>query len=224
MSEQRERDLGFARIDLDREQRCGVPEVIYAPGKTVEQLLGIMQATHAEGHNCWASRVSPEQAGAVCAALPDAVYHAAARALTLDITPPPPPTGLVAVICGGTSDLPVAEEAAFTATRLGAAVVREYDIGVAGLHRLLTRLERLQQANVIVVVAGMEGALPSVVAGLVPQPVIAVPTSVGYGVGEGGRAALQAMLSSCAAGLLVTNIDNGFGAGVAAARINRLAC
>jgi len=224
MSELRERDLGFARIDHEREQRCGLPEVIYAPGKTDEQLLGIMRATHADGRNCWASRVSPEQAAFVCAALPAAVYHIAARALTLDIAPLPPPAGLVAVVCGGTSDLPVAEEAAFTANRLGAAIRREYDIGIAGLHRLLTRLDSLREAKVIIAVAGMEGALPAVIAGLVSQPVIGVPTSVGYGVGAGGRAALQAMLSSCAAGLLVTNIDNGFGAGVAAAKINRLAC
>lgn len=217
-----ERDLGFARIDHDREHRCGVPEVIYAPGKTAAQIAAILRATAADGRNGWASRVSPEQADAVCSELPGAVYHAVARALTWDTAPLPPREGLVTVLCAGTSDLPVAEEAAFTAERLGANVAREYDVGVAGLHRLLSRLDAIRKARVVVAVAGMEGALPSVVGGLVHSPVIAVPTSVGYGVGAGGLAALACMLTACAAGVTVVNIDNGFGAGVAAAKINRL--
>jgi len=156
----------------------------------------------------------------VCAELPDAVYRAEARILTRDVNPLPPRAGKIAVLCAGTSDLPVAEEAAVTAERLGAAVERVYDVGVAGLHRLLSRVERFADARAIVVVAGMEGALPSVVGGLIDKPVIAVPTSVGYGASFNGLAALLGMLNTCAAGVTVVNIDNGFGAGVAAARIN----
>ncbi len=218
----RERDLGFARIDLDRERRCGVPEVIYAPGKTTAQIAEIVRATAGGGRNAWVSRVSTEQAGALSREYPDGVHHPGAGAWTLDVAPLPPRRGLVAVLCAGTSDLPVAEEAAFTAERLGSEVLREYDVGVAGLHRLLSRMEAIRRARVVVVAAGMEGALPSVVGGLVDRPVIAVPTSVGYGVGVGGVAALLGMLTGCVPGVLVVNIDNGFGAGVAAARINHL--
>jgi hypothetical protein len=199
-----------------------MPEVIFAPGKTAAQIVAILRATVADGRNGWASRVSPEQAEAIRAALPDTVYHVEARALTWDVAPPVAREGLVAVLCAGTSDLGVAEEAAFTAERLGANVAREYDVGVAGLHRLLSRLDSIRKARVVVAVAGMEGALPSVVGGLVHSPVIAVPTSVGYGVGAGGLAALACMLTGCAPGVTVVNIDNGFGAGVAAAKINRL--
>ena len=222
MNNLHERDLGFARIDHDREQRCGMPEVVYAPGKTVAQIVGILRATVADGRNGWASRVSTAQAEAILAELPDAVYHEQASAVTWDIVPLPGRKGLVAVLCAGTSDLAVAEEAAFAAERMGAVVMREYDVGVAGLHRLLSRIDEIRMARVVVVVAGMEGALPSVVGGLVASPVIAVPTSVGYGVGVGGLAALAGMLTGCVAGVTVVNIDNGFGAGVAAAKINRL--
>jgi len=213
-------DLHFAKPDYARQQRCGVPEVIYGAGKTASQIVAIMRALNDAGQNAFATRVTPEQAAAVRAELPDAVYRAEARILTRDVIPLPPRTGKIAVLCAGTSDLPVAEEAAVTAERLGATVERVYDVGVAGLHRLLSRVERFADACAIVVVAGMEGALPSVVGGLIDKPVIAVPTSVGYGASFNGLAALLGMLNTCAAGVTVVNIDNGFGAGVAAARIN----
>ncbi len=223
MNTDAERDLGFARIDLDRERRCGVPEVIYAPGKTAGQIADIVRATVADLRNAWVSRVVPEQVAVLSDAFPGGRHHPEAGAWTLDVTPLPERQGLVAVLCAGTSDVGVAEEAAFTAERMGAKVLREYDVGVAGLHRLLSRIEAIRRARVIVVAAGMEGALPSVVGGLVDRPVIAVPTSVGYGVGVGGVAALLGMLTGCVPGVLVVNIDNGFGAGVAAARINHMA-
>jgi len=194
--------------------------VIYGAGKTAPQIVAIMRALNDAGQNAFATRVTPEQAAAVRTELPDAVYRAEARILTRDVSPLPPRAGKIAVLCAGTSDLPVAEEAAVTAERLGAAVERVYDVGVAGLHRLLSRVERFADARAIVVVAGMEGALPSVVGGLIDKPVIAVPTSVGYGASFNGLAALLGMLNTCAAGVTVVNIDNGFGAGVAAARIN----
>ncbi len=217
-----EADLGFARLDLDRPRRRGMPEVVYGAGKTVAQMVAIVKALNAAGQNACVTRVAPEDGEALCRQLPGARYHATPRMLTLDVVPLPPRGGRVAVVCAGTSDLPVAEEAALTAERLGARVTRIHDVGVAGLHRLLGQERRLKTARVLVVVAGMEGALPSVVAGLVDRPVIAVPTSVGYGVGTGGMAALLGMLTSCASGVTVVNIDNGFGAGVAAAMINRL--
>lgn len=222
MPEIRERDLGFARIDHDRTRRCGVPEVIYGAGKTADQIAAILRATVADGVNGWVTRVSPEQAALVQAQLPEVRYEATARMLIWDVAPLPARRGAVSVLCAGTSDLPVAEEAALTAERLGAHVERQYDVGVAGLHRLLSRIEAIREARVIIVVAGMEGALASVVGGLVACPLIAVPTSVGYGVGAGGMAAMAAMLTSCVAGMTVVNIDNGFGAGVAAAKINAL--
>lgn len=214
-------DLGFARLDMQRWHRRGLPEVIYSPGKTAEQVVEIMRAMQRAGQNAFATRVSAGQAAAVRAALPQAVYHTAARALTLDSTPLPRPRGLVVVVCAGTSDLPVAEEAALTARRMGARVEQVTDVGVAGIHRLVRHLDLLRRARCVVVVAGMEGALPSVVGGLIGAPLVAVPTSVGYGTGEGGRAALMAMLNSCVPGISVVNIDNGFGAGVCAALINR---
>jgi len=214
-------DLHFAKPDYDRQRRRGMPEVIYGAGKTAPQIVAIMRALNSAGQNAFATRVTSEQAAAVCAELPGGVYHAEARILTCDVVPLPESTGKVAVLCAGTSDVAVAEEAAITAERLGAAVERVFDVGVAGLHRLLSRLERFADARVIVVVAGMEGALPSVVGGLTDKPVIAVPTSVGYGASFQGVAALLGMLNSCAAGVTVVNIDNGFGAGVAAAMINR---
>ena len=213
-------DLHFAKPDYARQQRCGVPEVIYGAGKTASQIVAIIRALNDAGQNAFATRVTPEQAAAVREELPDAVYRAEARILVRDVVPLPPPAGKVAVLCAGTSDLPVAEEAAVTAERMGAAVERIYDVGVAGLHRLLSRVERFADAHAIIVVAGMEGALPSVVGGLIDKPVIAVRTSVGYGASFNGLAALLGMLNTCAAGVTVVNIDNGFGAGVAAARIN----
>jgi hypothetical protein len=214
-------DLHFAKPDYERQQRRGMPEVIYGAGKTAAQVAAIMRALNAAGQNAFATRITPEQASAVSAELPGAVYRVEARILTCDVVPLPEPKGKVAVLCAGTSDLPVAEEAAITAERLGAAVERIFDVGVAGLHRLLSRMDRFADARAIVVVAGMEGALPSVVGGLTDKPVIAVPTSIGYGASFQGLAALLGMLNSCASGVTVVNIDNGFGAGVAAALINR---
>ncbi len=216
-----EASLGFARIDLDRHRRCGVPEVVFCPGKSVDQIIAILRRMAGAGHNVLASRISVEQARAVREALPDAVHHESARCLTLDVAPLPGPQGQVAVVTAGTSDIPVAEEAALTASRMGARVERIFDVGVAGLHRLMRHIEVLRASRAIVVVAGMEGALPSVVGGLVDRPLIAVPTSVGYGVNLGGLTTLMAMLNSCVPGITVVNIDNGFGAGVAAAMINR---
>ena len=217
------RDLGFAQLDLDRERRCGLAEVVFCPGKTPDQVIAILKAFAANGQNAFATRASKELFARVHEALPNAAWHDAARAITLDVQPLPTPTGAIAIVAAGTADLPVAEEAALTAHRLGAAVDRVYDVGVAGLHRLGRQLDRLRKANVLVVVAGMEGALPSVIGGLLPTPIIAVPTSVGYGTGLGGLAALMSLLNSCVPGITVVNIDNGFGAAVAAALINRLA-
>ncbi len=217
-------DLGFAKPDFDRLRRRGIPEVIYGSGKTPEQIAEIIAALNGRGQNAFATRVSPEQAAAVRERFPDATYRSDCRILTRDVVPLPEPRGKVAVLCAGTSDLPVAEEAAVTAERMGAAVTRVYDVGVAGLHRLLSRVDSFADALAIVVVAGMEGALPSVVGGLTDRPVIAVPTSVGYGASFHGLAALLGMLNSCAAGVTVVNIDNGFGAGVAAAMVNRQSC
>mgnify|MGYP001164256955 CR=1 FL=1 len=217
----READLGFAHLDLDRQRRRGLAEVVYGAGKTPEQMIAIVRRLNAEGQNGCVTRVPPEIAAPLLDALPGAVYHEAARILTCDVKALPRKRGRVAVVCAGTSDIPVAEEAALIAERMGSRVDRIYDVGVAGLHRLLRRTEALRAARVLVVVAGMEGALPSVVAGLVDRPVIAVPTSVGYGASLGGVAALLGMLTSCASGVTVVNIDNGFGAGVAAAMINK---
>jgi NCAIR mutase (PurE)-related protein len=215
------RDLGFAHVDLHRLRRCGVPEVIYGAGKSPQQVVAIARSMLDAGQRVLATRVSDEQAAAVKAAFARAVHHATARAVTIGLGKRPVPAGLVAVVSAGTTDMPVAEEAALSAEHVGAKVVRIYDVGVAGLHRLMGYMPVLRRARAIVVAAGMEGALPSVVAGLVGCPVVAVPTSVGYGASFGGLAALLAMLNSCAAGVTVVNIDNGFGAGVAAALINR---
>lgn len=216
-----ERHVGYARIDTDRLRRCGLPEAIFSPGKSVDQIVGILRAMRESGQNGMATRVTHEQAAAIGAAIPEVVYHPDARIVTLDTVPLPAPVGLVSVVCAGTSDIPVAAEAALTAGRMGARVEPLYDVGVAGLHRLLRHVDALRKARVVVVVAGMEGALPSVVGGLLDRPLIAVPTSIGYGAGQGGFAALLAMLNSCVPGITVVNIDNGFGAGVAAALINR---
>jgi len=218
-----ERDLGFARVDTDRLRRRGLPEVIFCPGKTSDQIVAIMRELIDAEQNVFATRAAPEQIAAVREAIPEAVHHVDARAITVDVNPPPEPTGLVAVVCAGTSDIPVGAEAALTAERMGVAVRRVYDVGVAGLHRLVNRLEELREAQAVVVVAGMEGALPSVVGGLIDRPIIAVPTSIGYGTSLNGLAALLAMLNSCVPGISVVNIDNGFGAGVSAAMISRAA-
>ena len=217
-----ERNLGFARVDTDRLRRRGLPEVIYCPGKSPAQVADIARHLADAGQNVFATRASREQYEAVAAVLPKAVFHADARAITLDVAPAAEPVGLVAVVCAGTTDIPVAEEAALAAERMGARVERLFDVGVAGLHRVMRHAERLREARAVVVVAGMEGALPSVIGGLIDRPIIAVPTSVGYGTSLNGLAALLAMLNSCVPGISVVNIDNGFGAGISAAMINRL--
>jgi len=217
-----ETNLGFARVDLDRLRRRGLAEVIFCPGKTAAQITGIISALVAGGQNVLATRATPEQYAMVRQAHARAVYHELPKAITIRMLEPDPPVGLVAVVCAGTSDIPVAEEAALTAEFMGARLERIYDVGVAGLHRVLNHVQALERSRAIVVVAGMEGALPSVVGGLVDRPIVAVPTSIGYGVNFKGLAALLAMLNSCAPGITVVNIDNGFGAGVAAALINRV--
>jgi NCAIR mutase (PurE)-related protein len=215
-------ELGFANVDTHRALRNGFPEVIFGVGKTPAQVLKIASTLVECSGRVLVTRVTSEQAKAVCRRFKYAMHHEIGRCLTIEKRPLPKRTGTVAVICAGTSDLPVAEEAAITAEIMGNRVERLWDVGVAGLHRLLAKLETLQRANVLVVVAGMEGALPSVVAGLVAKPVIAVPTSVGYGASFGGLAALLGMLNSCGSGVTVVNIDNGFGAGFAASQINAL--
>lgn len=216
-------DLGFAQVDTHRALRKGFPEVIFGAGKTPEQVLGIAGKLLERGQNVLATRITPGHAKLLREKFKEAAHHELARCITIETRPLPKRSGSIAVICAGTSDLPVAEEAAVTAEIMGNTVVRIHDAGVAGLHRLLARLDTLQKANVVVVVAGMEGALPSVVAGLVDKPVIAVPTSIGYGASFGGLAALLGMLNSCGSGVTVTNIDNGFGGGFAASQINALA-
>lgn len=216
-------DLGFAQVDLHRSARKNFPEVIYGEGKTPRQVVAIAEKILRHEQRVLVTRVGPEQARTFRRKFRRARYHEAARCLTLESKPLPKRPGMIAVVCAGTSDLPVAEEAVVTADIMGNQVERIYDVGVAGLHRLLGRLDGLRRANVIVAVAGMEGALPSVVSGLVAKPVIAVPTSVGYGTNLGGLAALFAMLNSCSSGVTVVNINNGFGAGYAASQINALA-
>ena len=210
---------GFATLDLDRADRRGYPEAIYCEGKTPEQVGAIAERLRSAAAVTLFTRASPDHAAAVLAALPDAHHDPTARLLAW---PPEPPTasgGLVVVAAAGTSDLPIAREAALTATYLGRRAETVVDVGVAGLHRILNRLELLRRARVVVVVAGMDGALPSVVAGLISAPVVAVPTSVGYGAAFGGLAALLTMLNSCAPGVGVVNVDNGYGAGHLAAQI-----
>ena len=216
-------DLGFVKIDHHRALRKGYPETIFCAGKTTDQVVTIVGRMRDHGSNVLGTRCPPEMGAAVCAAHPEAVYHEAARCITLTVDPPQVLDGYVAVVCAGTSDLPVAEEAVVTAESMGNRVERIYDVGVAGIHRLFHQRPRLEGASAAIVCAGMEGALPSVVAGLVECPVIGVPTSIGYGASFGGIAALLGMLNSCATGLTVVNIDNGFGAAVAASTINRIA-
>jgi hypothetical protein len=215
-------DLGFAKIDHHRELRRGFPEVVLGQGKTPEQIAVIAQRLAERSTRLLVTRVDPEGYAEVKRCLPEAVFHAEARVITLDKSPNPTPRPGIMVVCGGTADVPVAEEAAVTAELMGNRVERAYDVGVAGIHRLLDQLPRLRQARVVVAVAGMEGALPSVVSGLLGVAVVAVPTSVGYGTSFGGVAPLLAMLNSCAGGVAVVNIDNGFGAGFMAALINGL--
>jgi len=214
-------ELGHSTLDTHRELRCGHPEVVYGAGKTPLQLIEISRALLQHSDRLLVTRTSDEAAALLCTEIPCAVHHPASGCVTVEPEDAGEGEGLVLVVCAGTSDLPVAEEAAVTARMLGARVERLNDVGVAGLHRLLGRTELLREAHALVVVAGMEGALPSVVGGLVERPVIAVPTSIGYGASLGGIAALLAMLNSCASGISVVNIDNGFGAGYQAALINR---
>jgi hypothetical protein len=214
-------DLGFAKIDHHRAIRCGYPEVIYCEGKTVAQVTALFDTRLQAGGNVLGTRASPEVFAAVVARIPSAVYNPLGRTITVRTRPPEPSAGMIALVSAGTSDMPVAEEARETATLMDQTVESYYDVGVAGIHRLLAQAEGLQRATVVIVVAGMEGALASVVGGLVEAPVIAVPTSVGYGASFGGLAALLTMLNSCASGVAVVNIDNGFAAGYLAAMINR---
>lgn len=219
--DERTADLGFARVDLDRAARTGDPEVVYAAGKAPEHVVAILSRLH-ERHPdraVLATRLTAEAEALVRAQLPDATVDPVARCCTLG--PLPEPRGTVAVVAAGTSDAAVAAEAALSVRVHGAGVERIDDVGVAGIHRLLAARDRLDAADCLVVVAGMEGALPSVVGGLVGVPLIAVPTSIGYGASFGGLAALLGMLNSCSPGVTVVNIDNGYGAGVAAARIAR---
>ena len=216
-------DLGFARVDLHRSLRHGVAEAVFCPGKTPDQVVAILRRLAEHHDNVLATRAGPEVLAAVAASgLPHRV-HAEARIVVVRPASQEG-IGLIVVLSAGTADQPVAEEAAVTAEAMGNRVERLYDCGVAGLHRLVPHLDRLQEANAIVVVAGMDGALPSVVGGLVDRPVIAVPTSVGYGASFGGLAALLAMLNACAPGISVVNIDNGYGGAAQASQINHLAC
>jgi NCAIR mutase (PurE)-related protein len=215
-------DLGFAKVDHHRALRTGMPEVIFAAGKTTAQVAAIFERMAKAGGNVLATRASHEAFEAVAAVEPAAIYHEAARAITLAQAPVTPGKGTVAVVCAGTSDLPVAEEAAVTAQLMGNEVEVIADVGVAGIHRLLAQKQSLQTARVLIVCAGMEGALPTVVAGLVNAPVIAVPTSIGYGASFGGVAALLGMLNTCAPNVSVVNIDNGFGAACIASLINHM--
>ena len=215
-------DLGYAKIDHHRSLRTGMPEVIYAAGKTAAQIAGIFAGMAASGVNVLATRSTPEQFEAVLEVEPRAIYHQLSRCIALHQSFTQSQPGLIAVVCAGTSDLPVAEEACITAELMGNNVELIADVGVAGIHRLLAQKASLQSARVLIVCAGMEGALPTVVAGLVNAPVLAVPTSVGYGASFGGVAALLGMLNTCSPNVSVVNIDNGFGAACIASLINHL--
>ncbi len=213
--------IDFAKIDFDREERTGTPEIIFGEGKTTEQIETIIKKMRERKSLVIASRIHSDPAACLKISFPEGIYHPEARIFSIS----PQKTekigrGEIAVLAAGTSDLPVAEEACVTASLLGNQVQRYYDVGIAGLHRLLREIPRIREASVLIVVAGMEGALPSVVAGLVKCPVVAVPTSVGYGTGLGGISALLTMLNTCSPGVTVVNIDNGVGAAVAAHRMN----
>jgi NCAIR mutase (PurE)-related protein len=215
-------DLGFARIDHHREIRTGYPEIVYCAGKTVDQVKDIFRVMVKMENNVIGTRAGKEMFDAVKKITTKAVYHSEARIISVQKKKPAMPDTKIAVITAGTSDIPVAEEAAVTAELLGNKVVRIYDAGVAGIHRLVDKLPEIRSCRVVIVIAGMEGALASVVGGLVDKPIIAVPTSIGYGANFGGISALLAMLTSCSAGVTVVNIDNGFGAGFSASMINGL--
>lgn len=216
------KDLGYAKVDNHREVRVGYPEVIYCQGKTVDQVKGIVKFMDEKGSNILATRAEEKVFKAVKEICKDAKYNETAKIITVKKTQVNIPDTYITIVTGGTSDIPVAEEAAVTAEFLGNKVKRVYDAGVAGIHRLFDNMEPIRGAKVVIVAAGMEGALASVVGGLVDKPVIAVPTSVGYGANFGGLAALLSMLNSCASGVSVVNIDNGFGAGYLASIINKL--
>jgi NCAIR mutase (PurE)-related protein len=213
-------DLGFAKLDLHRELRNGLPEAVYGEGKTLADLQAIVDRMMRAHGRVLVTRLRPDMAEEIRSQHPEAVYHERARILTCG-EPHTPLPGAISVLAAGTSDLPVAEEAALCAAWFGHDVTRHYDVGVAGLHRLLGNLTDIRRADVVIAVAGMDGALPTVVASLVPAPVVAVPTSIGYGVGLGGIAPLLTMLNACAPGIGVVNIDNGYGAAVLASRIAR---
>lgn len=215
-------DIGFANIDHHRELRQGMPEVVFGGGKSADQIVRIIKVMREKKSNILVTRLSGDAAAIVQSHFPDSLYNSDARCLTLQQSCIEQKQGVVLIVSAGTSDLPVASEALVTARFLGNQTEHLCDVGVAGIHRLLARREKLDAASVIIVVAGMEGALPSVIGGLVNKPVIAVPTSVGYGASFGGIAALLGMLNSCAAGVTVVNIDNGFGAACAANLINRV--
>ena len=217
-------DIGWANLDLGRAARTGFPEVVFCPGKPDDALVAIFRRLAESEGRVLGTRADPRQAALVAAALPGVRYDPVSRLLALPPAAPADPEGLVAVCSGGTADLPVAEEASQTAEFFGARVLRAYDVGVSGLHRLLGRIGEIRRANCVVAVAGMEGALASVLGGLVEVPVVAVPTSVGYGANFQGLSALLSMVNSCANGVATVNIDNGYGAGYLATQINRLAC
>jgi NCAIR mutase (PurE)-related protein len=216
------KDLGFARIDHHREIRTGYPEIIYCAGKSVGQVVEIFRIMSEKENNVFGTRASEEMSNAVKKTVPATIYYPEARIISVQKKKLVNPEGKIAVITAGTSDIPVAEEAAVTAELLGNIVLRIFDAGVAGIHRLVDKLPEIRSCRVIIVIAGMEGALASVVGGLVDKPVIAVPTSVGYGANFGGISALLAMLTSCSSGVTVVNIDNGFGAGFSASMINQM--
>ena len=216
-------DLGFAQVDLERNKRKGFPEVILASHKTADQVVAIASKIYENDGRVLITRLQADHVAPLKKKFPKLKHNEAGRCVRIEKTPLPKKKGTIAILCAGTSDIPVAEEAFETAEAMGNTAERIYDIGVAGLHRLLNRLDEIRSANVVIVVAGMEGALPSVVAGLISRPVIAVPTSVGYGASFGGVAALLGMLNSCGSGVTVVNIDNGFGAAYAASQINELA-
>lgn len=215
-------DLGFARIDHHREVRTGYPEIIYCAGKTVQQVQEIFRVMSERENNVFGTRANEKMFKAVKSIIPETKFFREAKIISIWKKEPEIPDTMIAVITAGTSDIPVAEEAAVTAELLGNKVIRIYDAGVAGIHRLVDKLPEIRSCRVVVVIAGMEGALASVVGGLVDKPVIAVPTSVGYGANFGGVSALLAMLTSCSSGVTVVNIDNGFGAGFSASMINRM--
>jgi NCAIR mutase (PurE)-related protein len=215
-------DVNFAKIDHHRELRTGYPEVILCAGKTTEHILKIIAMMHAKGNNILATRATPELFTAVSNQFSESTYNEAAKTIVIKQKTIEPPDTYISIVTAGTADIPVGEEAAVTAELFGNRVERIYDVGIAGIHRLYQRLDLIRGGKVIIAIAGMEGALPSVIGGLVDKPIIAVPTSVGYGANFQGLSALLTMLNSCSAGISVVNIDNGFGAGYIASMINRM--